>query len=83
MSYLSIIGKRFEGGGLGVLMIDSGILPVGSFPAVMSSKHYNRAARAHKLVSEALSCLRIRQFIGKLDEVTANTFLGEADTFTT
>lgn len=83
MSYLSILGKRFEGGGLGDLMIESGIVAAGSLPSVMSGKHYNRAARAHKLVFEALSRLRIRQFMEELDEVTANSFLKEADILST
>lgn len=83
MSYLSILGKRFNSGGLGDIMVESGVVAAGSLPSVLSGKHYNRAARAHKLVYEALSRLRIRQFLGELDEVNANAILEEADRMST
>lgn len=81
MSYLSIIGKRFEAGGLGDLMVESGIVATGSLSHVMSGKHYNRAIRSHRLMYEALSRLRISQFMADNDD--ANTYMMEADNMST
>ena len=54
MSFLKVIGKRFCDAGLQDIMVESGIVAVGSVNGVMSGHHYNGSCRAHKLVYEAL-----------------------------
>ena len=56
------IGKRFGDGGLRNLVVESEVLAAGSVASVLDGKHYNRGMRVHKVVWEALSRLRWRQF---------------------
>ena len=50
-TFLSVIGKRFQDGGLRDVMIKSGVISEGS---VFGVRTYNRAIRFHKLMYEAL-----------------------------
>jgi len=58
MSYLAIIGKRFQDSGLEDILIEAEIVAPGSLNGVLSDHHYNRSMRAHKLMFEALQRLR-------------------------
>ena len=55
MAYLAILGKSFKDAGLSYIMVESGLVAVGSINGVMNGKHYNHSIQAHKLVFEALS----------------------------
>ena len=68
MSYLGILGKRFGVAGLQDIIVEAGIVAVGSINGVLSGKHYNRAMRVHKLVYEALERLRFKAFMDSLSK---------------
>jgi predicted DNA-binding ribbon-helix-helix protein len=68
MSYLGILGKRFGIAGFQDIVVEAGIVAVGSINGVLSGKHYNRAMRAHKLMFEALERLRFKAFVDSLAE---------------
>ena len=61
-TFLAVLGKRFADAGLRDLLVESGVIASGSVAAVLDGKHYNRGIRAHKIVWEAMSRLRWRQF---------------------
>ena len=48
-AFLAAIGKRFSGAGLEDVLIESGIVAMGSVPGVLQGKHSNRAIRTHKV----------------------------------
>ena len=50
------------------MIIESEIVAVGSVCGVMSGKHYNRALRSHKTVSEALQHICFKAFLSTLTE---------------
>ena len=52
-----------KGSGLAEIVIQSGICASGSIEQVFRGKHYNRALRVHKLMSEALERLLLIKFI--------------------
>ena len=64
---MAVLGKRFGDAGLRDLLVESGVLPAGSVASVLDGKHYNRGVRVHKVVWEALSRLRQRQFESYLE----------------
>ena len=57
--FLSVIGKRFGDSGLGDLLLESTLVGSGSLKGVLEGKHYNRAVRTHKVVTEISSCSRV------------------------
>ena len=65
---LSILGKRFQDGGLRDLCVESGVIAEGSIAGVMEGRKYNRAVRLHKLVYEALMRLAWKSFLLWLKE---------------
>ena len=60
---LSIIGKRFQDGGLKDIIIEAGLVAEGSISGVMESRKYNRGVRAHKCMYEALLRIAFKEFI--------------------
>ena len=54
MSFLGCIGKHFGDAGLQDVLIESEVVATGSLNGVISGKHYNRAVRSNKLMSDAL-----------------------------
>ena len=62
-SFLGAIGKLMKGSGLAEIVIQSGICASGSIEQVFRGKHYNRALRVHKLMSEALERLLLIKFL--------------------
>ncbi|CAB3980355.1 Hypothetical predicted protein [Paramuricea clavata] len=68
MSYLGILGKRFGIAAFQDIVVEAGIVAVGSINGVLSGKHYNRAISAHKLISEALERMRFKTFVDSLAE---------------
>ena len=60
---MSILGARFQDGGLRDLCIEAGIIEVGSVNRVMDGKMYNRAVRMHKSIYKAFMRLAWIEFI--------------------
>ena len=54
MSFLGCIGKRFRDAGLQDILSELQVVATGSMNGVISGKHYNRAVRSSKLMSDAL-----------------------------
>ena len=54
LNFLALLGKKYRNSGLEDLLIESGVYAGGTRTALMKGKSYNRAVRAHKLVTEAL-----------------------------
>lgn len=63
-AFLAVVGKRMEDSGFEDIFIESGVFAEGSVPAIMSGKAYNRAVRAHKLMSEGL-----RRLLGEMVDI--------------
>ena len=59
---LAVIGKRFGDAGLADLMIESGIIGMGSVNGVLDGKQYNRAVRMNKILYEAFWRIRWESF---------------------
>ena len=72
MSFLGCIGKRFGDGGLQDILIESEVVAIGSVNGVLSGKHYNRAVRSHKLMSDTLHQMRLQAFLHAITEEAAN-----------
>ena len=72
-SIFGTVGKMMQGSGLAEIIIESGICASGSLDKVLSGKHYNRALRVHKLVSEALE----RQLLHMFEETQPLTSLAD------
>ena len=67
------------------MLIESGIISVGSIRGVLSGKHYNRSIMCHKLVYEALQRLRFDAYLDSIDnqqkESVATSIQNVADCF--
>ena len=72
MSFLGCIGKRFGDADLQDVLIESEVVAIGSMNGVISGKHYNRADRSHKLMSDALHRMMLQAFLHFLTEEAAN-----------
>ena len=72
MSFLGCIGKRFGDAGLQDVLIESEVVAIGSMNGVISGKHYNRAVRSNKLMSDALHRMMLQAFLHSLTEEAAN-----------
>lgn len=70
---LSILGKRFQDGGVRDICTDSGILGEGSINGVTDGKMYNRAIRVHKCVYEALMRIAWENFLTWIDDDDSET----------
>ena len=54
---LSIIGKRFQDGGLRDVCVESGAIVKGSSARVLDGRRYNRGVRLRNIMHEALTRL--------------------------
>ena len=68
MSFLGLLGKRFEDAGLSDILIEANVVAGESMNEVLTGNEYNRSVRSHKALFEALERLRIQQFLQTLDE---------------
>ncbi|PIK44379.1 hypothetical protein BSL78_18773 [Apostichopus japonicus] len=68
MAYLACIGKRYKDAGLSDILIESGVIALGSINGVMNGHHYNRSMRAHKLMHDALRNLQWEAYIESVPE---------------
>ncbi|XP_046845101.1 uncharacterized protein LOC124438948 [Xenia sp. Carnegie-2017] len=77
--------KTLQDVGLKDVLIESGIISVGSIRGVLSGKHYNRSIMCHKLVYEALQRLRFDAYLDSIDnqqkESVATSIQNVADCF--
>ena len=71
-AFLGCIGKRFGDAGLQDVLIESEVVATGSMNGVISGKHYSRAVRSNKLMSDALHRMRLQAFLHSLMEEAAN-----------
>ena len=53
-TFIAVIGKRLKCLGLEDILIEPDVVAPGSIKGVTEEKHYNRAVRPHKIVSEAV-----------------------------
>ncbi|XP_067931037.1 uncharacterized protein [Watersipora subatra] len=74
MTFMGVIGKRFQLSGLEDILIESGVVAPGSIKGVSSGHMYNRAIRSHKLLFEALGRLQLANFLDSLDETSSQQF---------
>ena len=74
-AFITVIWKRFGDAGLGALLLESGVIGSGSLTGVFEGKHYNRALRLLKIVSEAFERLRWEAFGSWLNSNDENKFL--------
>ena len=59
--FMTVIGKRFQDGGLRDMLTESEVMGIGATQQVLNGKHYNRAV--HQLVLHALMRLRMKAFM--------------------
>lgn len=76
MSFLAVLGKRFSCSGLEDILVESGVVALGSMNTVLNGHMYNRAIMAHKLLYEALGRLQVSEFLDTLDD-TVRTDVNE------
>ena len=69
---LRIIGKRFADAGLRDLMIETGLVAMGSVAAVLEGRHYNHGMRAHKMVYEGMLRLAWKHFHDNFQAVSSD-----------
>ena len=73
MSFLGVIGKRFQDGGLRDILIESNIIAEGSVNGVLSGKHYYRSIRSMKIIYEAIYSLDITAFLDSMSDYEKNS----------
>ena len=61
MVFLAVLGKRYGDGGLEDVLFESEMYGSTTIASILRGKAYNRAVRAHKIVSEALQRLLWQQ----------------------
>ena len=83
MAYMATLGKRFQNSGLEDILIEAEVVAQGSVSGVLSGHHYNRSVRAHKLMFEALSRLRLKAFIDSCGNDEQSTVLHMAQDLST
>eukprot|EP00794_Sanderia_malayensis_P000947 gene947-261_t len=66
MSYCGAISKFFKDTGLKDILAESDLVAIGSLPGVLTGKHYNRSARCHKVMYEALVNLLFQSYLDTL-----------------
>ena len=62
MTFLAVIGKKYEESGLEDILIESGVYGSNSVVRLLHGKAYNKGVRAHKLLLEALERIQWRSF---------------------
>ena len=67
--FLAILGKRYERSSMEDIFIESGIYGTSVVSAMMTGKPYNRALRAHKLLSEAMQRVMLNNFFSGTKQV--------------
>ena len=62
-AYLKMIGKKMKGSGFMDILIDSGLMSVGSIKGVVSGKNYSRSINCHKVMAEAIERMLLLKYI--------------------
>ena len=62
-TFIAVMGRRYASAGLRDILMEAGILAVGSVDQVLNGRHYNRAISSLKLMYEAMWRLRWAAFL--------------------
>ena len=62
-AYLKMIGNKMNESGLADVLLEAGIMSVGSMNGVMSGKNYSRAINCHKVMAESLERLLLDRYL--------------------
>ena len=62
-AYLKIIGKKMNESGLADVLLEAGVMSVGSINNVMSGKNYSRAINCHKVMAESLERMLLDRYL--------------------
>ena len=68
LTFISVVGKRYEESGLEDLLIESGVYGSNSVMRIMNGKAYNKGVRALKLLMEAFCRLRFHSLSPRMNE---------------
>ena len=68
MAYLKMIGKKTEGLGFEDVLLESGLISLGSLQGVLTGKNFSRSIHCHKVLFEALSRLIMKKFTDEQTE---------------
>ena len=66
LTFIAVIGKRYEESGIEDLLVESGVYGSGSVMKIMTGKAYNKGVRALKLLTEKFSRLRLQSLAPKI-----------------
>ena len=58
-----MIGKKMKGSGFTDILIESGLMSVGSMKGVVSGKNYSRSINCHKVMAEAIERMLLLKYI--------------------
>ena len=61
-AFMKMLGKKMEGSGFSDVLMEAGLIGSGSLQGVLSGKHYDRALHCHKVLTEALEQLLLKQY---------------------
>ena len=67
-AYLKMVGKKMAGSGLSDVLLEAGLIGLGSVHRVLSGKHYERAMHCHKILLESLERILLDQFLEQQNE---------------
>ena len=62
-AYLKMISKKMKGSGFTDILIESGLMSVGSMKGVVSGKNYSRSTNCHKVMAEAIERMLLLKYI--------------------
>ena len=62
-AYLKMIGKKMNESGLVDVLLEAGVMSVGSMNGVMSAKNYSCAINCHKVMAESLEVLLLDRYL--------------------
>ena len=62
-AYLKMISKKMKGYGFTDILIESGLMSVGSMKGVVSGKKYIRSINCHKIMTEAIEIMLLLKYI--------------------
>ena len=62
-AYLKMIGKKMNESGLADVLLEAGVMSVGSVNGVMSGKNYSRAINCHKVMAKSLERLLLDRYL--------------------
>ena len=67
-AYMKMVGKKMIGSGLSDILLEAGLIGLGSVEGVMSGRHYDRAMNCHKVMLECLERLLFTEYLVQQNE---------------